>query len=243
MTALSFPPGSSRVSSPRCGSTLPGAPTYDDGPPAAFLGVPEGGGWRLARTGAASEIALRLDPHQPLVLAAYADGRPVRRGGGEDAGLPPPAITPSFWRALDPQEQSPSRLEPLTGRARTSAIRLWLLTDPNACPIAGDELILGESEPAPGGRLWPVTGSGTIILNGQRLPVVTGADSEAQAHRLHLLGRHLPGWRCEDGQIQFLSGQRGLGCGGRRSAQAPHHGRGLAGYPASAGRAARSVAA
>ena len=33
----------------------------DHGPPAAFLGVPEGGGWRLARTGAASEIALRLD--------------------------------------------------------------------------------------------------------------------------------------------------------------------------------------
>jgi len=185
----------------------------DDGPPAAFLGVPESGGWRLARTGAAGETALRLDPDQPLVLAAHADGRPVGEAVA-DAGLPPPAIAPSFWRALDPQEQSPSRLEPLTGRARTSAIRLWLLTDPNACPIAGDGLTLGEPEPAPGGRLWPVTGSGTIILNGQRLPVVTGADSEAQAHRLHLLGRHLPGWRCEDGQIPFLGQPEAWGAEG-----------------------------
>jgi hypothetical protein len=53
----------------------------DDGPPAAFLGVPENGGWRLARTGAASETALRLDPDQPLVLAAHADGRPVGADG------------------------------------------------------------------------------------------------------------------------------------------------------------------
>jgi hypothetical protein len=185
----------------------------DNGPPAAFLGVPEGGGWRLARTGAASETALRLDPEQPLVLAAHSDGRPVGDAVA-DAGLPPPAIAPSFWRALDPQEPSPSRLEPLSGRARTSAARLWLLTDANARPIVGDELTLGEPEPAPGGRLWPVTGCGTIILNGQRMPVVTRADSEAQAHRLHLLGRHLPGWRCEDGQIPFLGQPEAWGAEG-----------------------------
>ena len=185
----------------------------DDGPPAAFLGVPESGGWRLARTGVASETALRLDLDQPLVLAAHADGRPVGEAVA-DAGLPPPAIAPSFWRALDPQEPSPSRLEPLTGRARTSAVRLWLLTDGNARPTAGDELTLGEPENAPGGRLWPVTGSGTIILNGQPLPVVTGADSEAQAYRLHLLGCHLPGWRCEDGQIPFLGQPEAWGAEG-----------------------------
>jgi hypothetical protein len=185
----------------------------DDGPPAAFLGVPEGGGWRLARTGAASETALRLDPDQPLVLAAHADGRPVGEAVA-DAGLPPAAIAPGFWRALDPEEPSPSRLEPLTGRARTAALRLWLLADADARPVASDELTLGEPEPAPGGRLWPVTGSGTIILNGQPLPVVTGADSEAQAHRLHLLGRHLPGWRCEDGQVPFLGQPEAWGAEG-----------------------------
>jgi hypothetical protein len=185
----------------------------DNGPPATFLGVPEGGGWRLARTGAASETVLRLDPEQPLVLAAHADGRPVGEAVA-DAGLPPTAIAPSFWRALDPQEPSPSRLEPLTGRARTSAVRLWLLTDGNARATAGDELIFGEPEPAPGGRLWPVTGSGTIIVNGQPLPIMTGADSEAQPHRLHLLGRHLPGWRCENGQIPFLGQPEAWGAEG-----------------------------
>lgn len=147
------------------------------------------------------------------MLAAYSDGRPVGDAVA-DAGLPPPAIAPSFWRALDPQEASPSRLEPLTGRARTSAVRLWLLTDADARPIVGDELTLGEPEPAPGGRLWPVTGSGTIILNGQSLIVVTGADSEAQAHRLHLLGRHLPGWRCDDGQIPFVGQPEAWGAEG-----------------------------
>ena len=80
--------------------------------------------------------------------------------------------------------------------------------------MAGDELTLGEPEPAPGGRLWPVTGCGTITLNGQRVPVVTCADSEAQAHRLHLLGRHLPGWRCEDGQIPFLGQPEAWGAEG-----------------------------
>ena len=80
--------------------------------------------------------------------------------------------------------------------------------------MAGDELTLGEPEPAPGGRLWAVTGCGTITLNGQRVPVVTCADSEAQAHRLHLLGRHLPGWRCEDGQIPFLGQPEAWGAEG-----------------------------
>jgi len=173
-----------------------------EGPPAAFLGVPDGGGWRLARAGAATETALRLDPDQPLVLAAHADGRPVGESVA-DAGLPPPAVVPSFWRALDPEEPSPSRLEPLSGRARTRASRLWLLADPDACPIAADGLRLGDPEPGPGGQLWPVTGSGAIVVNGQTLPVVTGADSEGQGHQFHLLGRHLLGWRCEDGQIPF----------------------------------------
>jgi hypothetical protein len=148
-------------------------------------------------------VAVRLDPDQPLVLAAHADGRPV----GEvvaDAGLPTPEIMPGFWRALDPEEPLPSQLEPLSGPARTQATRLWMLTDADARPVASEGLTLEAPEPAPGGQLWPITGSGTITLNGQILPVATGADTEAQGHRFHLLGRHVPGWRCEDGQIPFL---------------------------------------
>ena len=52
----------------------------DHGPPAAFLAVPEGGGWRLARTSAASEIALRLDPSSRWCwLRMPMDGRLARQ--------------------------------------------------------------------------------------------------------------------------------------------------------------------
>lgn len=176
--------------------------TRDDGPPVAFLGAPDGGGWRLARTGAASETALRLDLEQPLVLAAHADGRPVGEAVA-DTGLSADTV-PRVWRAIDQQEQSPSRLEPLAGRARTRSRWLWLLTDATTCPVAGDGVTMGAPQPAPGGQLWPVTGTGTIAAGKHTVDVTTDADSEGEIHRLYLFGRHLPGWRCEDGQLPFL---------------------------------------
>lgn len=174
-----------------------------DGPGLSFLGVPEPGGWRLVRTGGGAEAAVRLPPDRPLILAAFADGRPM----GEalvDTGLPLPEVAPSFWRALDAEEDPPVRLERLTGSARTRAARLWLLAGPDAQPIAGGSVTLGTPRPAPGGQLWPITGSGTVTVVGQELRVATGAESETLPHRLHVFGRVLPRWRTEGGQIPFV---------------------------------------
>ena len=61
----------------------------DHGPPAAFLAVPEGGGWRLARTSAASEIALRLDPSSRWCwLRMPMDGRLARQWRMPDCHRP-----------------------------------------------------------------------------------------------------------------------------------------------------------
>lgn len=168
----------------------------------SFLAVPERHGWVLTRTGGGAE-ALRLAPDRPLLVAAYSDGRPV----GEtilDAGIPPAEFAPSIWRACDPSAEEPSRLELLGGVARTRAPHLWLLAESTAELVGGPGVVIDAPEPAPGGRVWRVSGRGAIAIGVQTLEIATGAETEASSHRLHLLGRVLPGWRSEDGQLLLL---------------------------------------
>jgi hypothetical protein len=168
----------------------------------SFLAVPEDHGWVLSRAGSGAE-ALRLAPHRPLLAAAHADGRLV----GEailDAGIPPAEFAPSVWRACDQHHETPARLELLGGAARTRAPHLWLLTGPDAEPVAETGVEIGVPEPAPGGCLWRVSGQGRIAVGTQAVEIATGADAEAGSHRLHVFGRVLPGWRSEDGQLPLL---------------------------------------
>lgn len=180
---------------------LPPAPP--SGPAPSFLGVPEEGGWRLTRTGGTSEAVVHVPPDHRVALTAYADSRPV----GEavvDPGLPPPDLAPMIWRPTDPDEARPTRLEPVPGAARTRGPCLWLMTAADAEPEASAGLTWGEPEPVPGGRLWRLSGDGTVAVAGQSSRIVTGADSDAAAHALHAFGQPLRGWRSEDGRAVFV---------------------------------------
>ena len=168
----------------------------------SFLAVPEGHGWVLSRAGGGAE-ALRLAPDRPLLAAAHADGRLV----GDailDAGIPPAELAPSIWRACDEVHEAPARLELLAGAAHTRAPHLWLLAGPDVEPVAEPGVAIDAPEPAPGGCLWRVSGQGRIAVASQALEIATGAETEASSCRLHLLGRVLPGWRSEDGQLPLL---------------------------------------
>ncbi len=179
------------------------APSSASGPVPSFLGVPEEGGWRLTRIGGSAEAVAYVPPDHRIVLTAYSDGRPVREAV-VDAGLPPAEVAPMVWRPTDPDEARPTRLEPVPGVSRTRGPYLWLMTAADAEPEAGAGLTLGAPETVPGGRLWPVAGDGTVTVAGQTSRIVTGADSDAPPHVLHVFGQPLRGWRSEDGRAVFV---------------------------------------
>lgn len=179
------------------------APAPASGPAPSFLGVPEEGGWRLVRTGGTSEAVVHVPLDHRVALTAHADSRPL----GEavvDPGLPPPDLAPMIWRPMNPDEARPTRLEPVPGAARTRGPFLWLMTAADAEPATSGGLICGEPEAVPGGRLWPLSGDGTVTVAGQSSRIVTGAESEAAAHALHAFGEPLRGWRSDDGRALFV---------------------------------------
>lgn len=178
---------------------------------AAFLGQPEDAGWRLSRTGGAG--VLPLAPEAATVLSAHADGQSL----GElmlDPGLPAPHEAPTLWRPADAADAAPEPLVPLSGRGRTRAAQLWLLTADAVVPEPEAGLHLGDPQPGPGGRLWPVSGQGRLRIADAVLEVATGAEADAPLPRLVALGPVLAGWAGPGGAPVHLGAPQILGSEG-----------------------------
>lgn len=193
-----------------------------------FLGVPGESGWMLARSGGRGALDLPLAPNQHAILTAYADGL----AQGEvmlDAGQPPPDDTPSLWRAADPSDVDPHTLVPLSGRGRTRAGQAFLLAAREAVLKPGPGVTIGEPSPGPGGQVWPLSGAGHIRVDGHELSLTTGADSDAPATRLLVLGKTLSGLTLIDGGLVHLGDPQVLGAEGETW---PHRlGRSLSRHP------------
>lgn len=168
---------------------------------ASFLARPDEAGWRLTLVGGAARIA--LEPSVPVVLSAHADGRPL----GDvllDPGLPAPDEAPGLWHSADRMDFAPQALVPLSGRARTRAAQLFLLTSEIVDPRPVEGVTLGAPAPGPGGRLWPLAGRGQVRLADQAISIETGAETGAEPARLMASGSLLPGLACADGTRVFL---------------------------------------
>lgn len=148
---------------------------------ASFLAQPEQSGWRLTQT-AGSQL-LALAPDEAVVLSAYVDGS--HRGDlVVDAGLPSPAEAPTLWRPANAAETDPEVLVPLSGRGQTQAAEVWLLAAQDAVLQPGEWVSLGSSAPAPGGRIWAVSGQGRVSIEGRALTIATGAETDSPSPHL-----------------------------------------------------------
>ena len=169
-----------------------------------YSATPEGEGWRLRRFGKTGRAAGPFSPHEPFGLAAFADGRPK----GEaiiDAGLLAPAEAPSFWRAVERNEEAEAdQLVPLPGAARTKAPCLWLLAPNDVEPEVDAGLTLDEIETAADGFLWRISGKGTLRLGESRYRVETKADEDAPQARLFAFGNISRGWRLDGNTPVYL---------------------------------------
>jgi hypothetical protein len=163
-----------------------------------YTATPDQGGWQLCRIGRRGTVLLPLEPQTPFVLGAFADGRPK----GEIVvapGIAMPAEAPSFWRAADPSETiEATRLVAQPGSGRAKAPCLWLLGSEAAEAKAGDGISLHGPEPVAGGKLWRVSGRGSLSLGVEHcFRIETSASEEAAEARLVPVGEVLPNWRIE----------------------------------------------
>lgn len=171
-------------------SEIAGAPVY--------FATPDQGGWRVARFGHTRQSRVPFEPRLPLIFGAYADG--MMKGEVVIApGVPDPGEAPGLWRPADPAEGSAAtRLSPQPGAGRARAAFLWLLASETAEPVAGEGLSLSAPEPATNGKLWRISGRGTLTVGtGHRLQMETGASDEAPEARLIPVGSIVSGWRTE----------------------------------------------
>lgn len=179
----------------------------------SFLGQPEAEGWRLVQQGGAGETLLPLAPSVPVVLSAFVDGR-KRADAVLDPGLPAPEDAATLWRPQDAQTSDPDILLPLSGRGRTRAAKVFLLAGLEDRPVGDDGVVLDPPQPAPGGLLWPISGSGRVMLGDTAFAVQTGCDSEAPIPRLLALGPCLQGFTGPAGVPVHLGQPRVLGTEG-----------------------------
>lgn len=185
---------------------------------ATFLAVPDAlGGWRLKSTfSTEADILMPAAPHQPIVLAAYADGRAL----GDvvlDAGVPAPDEAPSLWRPTDVGSKVPDALVPLSGGGRTKAPEVFLLAARNATPTLLGEVSMSEPVEGPGGLVWALRGSGAVQIGSQRLRFETGSEAEEAPHRLVVFGDLLHGFSLRNGAPVWLGSPEILGAIGERS--------------------------
>lgn len=168
-----------------------------------FGTTPEDNGWILRRIAGAGTASIFLELDVPFSLSAFADGRLV----GEveiTPALPSPDEAPSLWRAV---EGYPEELLPLSGGGKTRAPHVWLLTAADIRPSPGEGLVLSESEPATGGVLWRISGSGVLRLGARSWHIATGSNEEAPDARLLVHGETLPGWRLAVSGGQIFCGK------------------------------------
>ena len=181
---------------------LPLGAASQTGEALVFSATPETGGWQLRRFGKSGTALVSLSPEVPFALAAFADGRPK----GEvvlDPGLPAADEAPSLWRAADPADGADAlRLVPQAGAGVARAAHLWLLAPDAVTPMATLGLSLAGSDPAPGGQLWRLAGTGSLAVGTRTFRIQTGAETEAPEARLVAVGPMLRGWRqARDGGV------------------------------------------
>jgi hypothetical protein len=159
----------------------------------SFVGQPEGEGWRLMRQGNGRAAILPIEPSVPVSLSVFADGR-RQADVVLDHGLPVPEDAPTLWRPLDVQSTDPDVLVPLSGRGRSRAAKVFLLAGAKARPEKDEELTIEAPQHAPGGQLWPVSGSGCVRVGDATFAIETGSDTDAPTPRLVAIGRYLSGF-------------------------------------------------
>ena len=175
-----------------------------------FSAVPEGAGWRVRKMGRAKDPTIPLSPYSSFALSAFADGQ-AKGSAVVEAGIPEPVEGPSFWRSAEASDgDSPSRLVPLAGAARTRSPWLWVLTQENIEPKPehGTGLALEDVEAAPRGLLWRVSGAGVLRIGDRHHRIETGSDEEALEVRLIPFGEKLRGWQLK-GSIPVYCGDPG----------------------------------
>lgn len=178
---------------------------------AAFLAQPDVGGWRLSRTSGTGLLALA--PDEPVVLSAHVDGAWL----GEvvvDAGSPSATEAPALWHPADCSADDPDLLLPLSGRGHTRAPHVWLLTAAGVVPLCDPGIQLGSSAPAPGGRIWRLSGQGRVLVDGHTLTIATGAASDSPVPQLAVFGTILPGLTTTTSIPVFLGEPQILGAEG-----------------------------
>lgn len=180
---------------------------------AGFLGVPVDDGWELVRNAGCGALLMPVAPDQPVFLNAHADGRFLDRVV-IDAGQPAPDDSPSLWHALDPDGDLPEVLVPLSGRGQTRATQIFVLAPDNVVPESGDNLRFGIDGKGPGGTLWSISGRGRFRFGAHELSIATGAEENAPAAKLAVLGRQLPGFVIDGGTAAFLGTPMLLGVEG-----------------------------
>ena len=176
----------------------------------SFIATPIEGGWNLIRSGGRGDLDLQQNPEKPVILAAYADGRVLGNAILDSGHLSPDEI-PSLWRASDPADDPPKALVPLSGYGRTRAQRVFLLSSNTAEPLVSDGITVGEPVPGPGGRVWPLSGSGEVWVGDCKFSVATAADSDAPTACLLVLGKTLNGLMLSGGSPVYLGTVKILG--------------------------------
>jgi hypothetical protein len=161
-----------------------------------FNAAPDERGWTLRRLGGAGTLSIPLELDAPFALSGFADGRLF---GEVDIvpAFPSPEEVPSLWKEAksDENRTDPVELTPLAENGKTRGTRAWLLSAASRIPNVGHGLSLLAPEPAAGGLLWPVTGTGEIRLGERTWRVATGAEEDSPDTRMYAYGDILPDWR------------------------------------------------
>ena len=178
-----------------------------------FLATPVEDGWILSCSNSRGEVVLARAPDQAVHLSVYIDGK----SAGDvvvDPGLPPPEIGSSLWRPSDISAPEPDVLIPLSGRGQTRATQVFALAPEGTVPELESEIKMEDPQTAPGGVLWPLSGTGKVRIGDQSLRIATEADSDAPTARLMPSGKSLTRFVGREGLPIFLGQPMALGAEG-----------------------------
>lgn len=173
-----------------------------------FLAQFESNAWMLSHVSGSATV--RFAPDESVALAAFKDGQ-LKGDVILDLGLPSPEESPSLWKPANSLDVEPEVLIPLSNRGITKEASLWLLTHHEAKINIGDGVEIGPSERGPNGVLWPLSGKGTIKVDGHSLAIHTNADEDASDSRMIPIGDLLPTFKCNNGAPVFVGVPRFFG--------------------------------
>lgn len=167
----------------------------DRGSVIVYSASPIENGWEIQRLGRGADL-LTFDLTKPVVLAGYADGRPVGEVEIVPALLSEDELA-AFWKdaGLGESDTEPSELLLMGEVLKTRLPHIWLFTNLNVIPKAGAGVLCGERQEVENGWLWPLQGKGSVAVEEQSWQIVTGADQDSSLVRLLAQGQVLPSWR------------------------------------------------